>query len=365
MVSKPLASNLPSDSLTPRSLIALDLCRRKAYDYGHYAVVQAIINRLWDDADLARRLANLHAGLALPSRSSTTATTFESSRPRALDPRSPACDIDFRRIISTVELNSFETPPLRTSNTQLQKKREETDELQSNRSIAIYELPSFFNHSCIANAHRRFFGDVIVIRAGCAIKAGEEVTIAYYDEKSNHSGPNGIQSERVWGFSCSCKLCIAKKIDGPIVVQKCRTLAEHAVTAEKLTLEHATSTVAQLETIYSQPHWKDVPCKENLSGVYVAMAAPARLSKRSEHAQAQASKEWFIKALESEGVYVSLALDKDSVSGQLTKNQSIVTIDMKAEPSDYERHVIGALSVSVICCVLVIVLLFYSSLFCT
>ena len=351
MVAKPLASHLESDCPTPKSLFAYNFTSGKGYEYGYYAIVQSIVNRLWDDADLTRRLANMYAGTDFPSRSLTTATTIGANSTRDLDPRSSASDIDINRIMSVIRLNSFETTPLRTSDRHLRKRREEVDRRQSNRPMAVYELPSFFNHSCIPTAHSHVFGDVIVIRAGCAMKEGEEVTIGYFKENENDEDPvNGIKSQRVWGFLCSCKLCVAKRIDGPEVVEKCKALVEHVTSVGMPTLEHARSTLSQLEVIYRQPHWKDVPCKGNLSRAYFAMSLPTQGIQYhpTQRARTQAGMDYYIKSLEADGVYVSLAQGKGSDSGQLTKNQVDIKINTKAEPYDFEQHVFTMLAVRLV-----------------
>ena len=287
-----------------------------------------MVNRLWDDADLAHRFANMYAGPDFPSRSSTTPATTGSSHDYNLHPRCSASDIDVRRALSAVLYNSFEPGSYWTSGEGNSEKWK--DLRQSNRPAALYELPSFINHSCIASAHRLFFNDVLIVRADSAMKAGDEVTIAYFSQSENDEDPvNGIKSQRVWGFLCSCKLCAAKRIDGPEVVEKCKALIKGVAEASQRMVDKATSTLSQLEAIYGQPHWKDVPCKGILASAYAAMAFTLDASGCYQHD----AIEFLIKSMESDGVFVSLARDEGSKSDKQTKYPPDITISLKSAPS--------------------------------
>lgn len=283
----------------------------------------------------------MYAGPDFPVRSiTTTTTTGFNNRPLPSHPRSPVTDVDFRRLLSVLKCNAFDT---KDPNEAPSEKGEETDKVQAQfvQSLAIYDLPSFFNHSCVANAHRLFVGEVCVVRASCAMKAGEEVTIRYFPECENDSDPlNGIKSQRVWGFLCSCKLCVAKRIDGPEVVEKCKALVKHVSSIPVPNLHHAMSTLSQLEAIYGQPHWKDVPCKGNLSRAYIS----ASIAVHASGSTRQAFK-YIFKAFESDGIFISLARDGDK--GLQKKNPLDVTIDIKAEPSrPFNEHVMCIFLVS-------------------
>ena len=351
MVSKPVASHLEGDDPVFRSSYAYDISIRKSFDYGQNSLVQRVVNRLWDDADLARRLSNMYAGPGFPSRSFPTSVT-ECSKPLHIPhPRSSSNDIDITRLNSTVRINMFGTGSLRPSTME----KEKIDDRHSNRCEALYELPSFINHSCIASAHRYFFGDIIVVRSGCAMKAGEEVTIRYFGEDEDDPDPvNGIKSQRVWGFLCSCKLCTAKGIDGPEVVEKCKALTNQVTAVPEPTIKHAMSTLSQLEAIYSQPHWKDVPCKASLSSVHESMhvAFQASMSRPTAYEPAWASIEHVVKAQEADGLHISLPQKgrRRSKMGKQTRNSSDITIDLEVTPSrGFTSHVLGTFAVSHVC----------------
>uniref|UniRef100_A0AC34F2X2 SET domain-containing protein n=1 Tax=Panagrolaimus sp. ES5 TaxID=591445 RepID=A0AC34F2X2_9BILA len=69
----------------------------------------------------------------------------------------------------------------------------------------LFILPSYFNHSCLANSQRSFYGDVIVIHAVADIKKGEEICLAYICPMLGFSERK--QKLKSWKFTCQCKLC--------------------------------------------------------------------------------------------------------------------------------------------------------------
>ncbi|KAL6983463.1 hypothetical protein U1Q18_016849 [Sarracenia purpurea var. burkii] len=71
--------------------------------------------------------------------------------------------------------------------------------------VGLWLIPSFINHSCNPNARRLHIGDYMIVHASRDIKAGEEITFAYFDVFS----PLRKRREmaKTWGFNCSCKRC--------------------------------------------------------------------------------------------------------------------------------------------------------------
>ncbi|KAJ4828079.1 hypothetical protein Tsubulata_027224 [Turnera subulata] len=71
--------------------------------------------------------------------------------------------------------------------------------------VGLWLLASFINHSCIPNARRLHVGDYLLVHASRDVKAGEEITFAYFDVLS----PLDKREEmsRTWGFHCGCKRC--------------------------------------------------------------------------------------------------------------------------------------------------------------
>ncbi|KAL2610508.1 hypothetical protein R1flu_029081 [Riccia fluitans] len=80
---------------------------------------------------------------------------------------------------------------------------------ESSEQIRIFNglwiLPSFFNHSCLANARHYFLGDFIFIRAINDIAEGEEISLAYSDPFDYYSTKDRLFG--ISGFLCECSLC--------------------------------------------------------------------------------------------------------------------------------------------------------------
>uniref|UniRef100_A0A914Q7I5 SET domain-containing protein n=1 Tax=Panagrolaimus davidi TaxID=227884 RepID=A0A914Q7I5_9BILA len=66
-------------------------------------------------------------------------------------------------------------------------------------------LPSYFNHSCLANAVQSFYGGVIVIHASEDIKKGDEIFITYINPLNGYLERKTEIMAR--NFVCLCKLC--------------------------------------------------------------------------------------------------------------------------------------------------------------
>uniref|UniRef100_A0AC35EVQ2 SET domain-containing protein n=1 Tax=Panagrolaimus sp. PS1159 TaxID=55785 RepID=A0AC35EVQ2_9BILA len=79
------------------------------------------------------------------------------------------------------------------------------DNIAKNQNSHLYILPSYFNHSCLPNAFRSFFGDIIAIHASEDIKKGDEIFLPYlYPLNAYLERKNTIMAR---GFICQCKLC--------------------------------------------------------------------------------------------------------------------------------------------------------------
>mmetsp|Transcript_86510 Transcript_86510/g.242238 ORF Transcript_86510/g.242238 Transcript_86510/m.242238 type:complete len:489 (-) Transcript_86510:94-1560(-) len=75
---------------------------------------------------------------------------------------------------------------------------------------AMYFFPSFASHSCLPNAFWHLaLDDSFVMRACCAIEAGDEVTISYLDEAAimNHTPKRQLSLYSSKSFWCSCERC--------------------------------------------------------------------------------------------------------------------------------------------------------------
>ncbi|XP_021910169.1 LOW QUALITY PROTEIN: uncharacterized protein LOC110823968 [Carica papaya] len=71
--------------------------------------------------------------------------------------------------------------------------------------VGLWVLTSFINHSCHPNSRRLHVNDHVILHASRDIKAGEEITLAYFDVLSQ-LGKRKEMSKK-WGFVCKCKRC--------------------------------------------------------------------------------------------------------------------------------------------------------------
>ncbi|EAZ25729.1 hypothetical protein OsJ_09564 [Oryza sativa Japonica Group] len=74
-----------------------------------------------------------------------------------------------------------------------------------NCGVGLWILPAFINHSCHPNARRTHVGDHAIVHASRDIKAGEEITFAYFDVLTPASKRR--EAARAWGLECQCDRC--------------------------------------------------------------------------------------------------------------------------------------------------------------
>ncbi|XP_051122179.1 methyltransferase FGSG_00040 [Andrographis paniculata] len=71
--------------------------------------------------------------------------------------------------------------------------------------VGLWILPSFINHSCDPNVRRVHIGDHVVVHASRNVKAGEELTFAYFDVLCPLNRRREMATN--WGFVCECRRC--------------------------------------------------------------------------------------------------------------------------------------------------------------
>ena len=140
-------------------------------------------------------------------------------------PLKSTVDIDVARIEAVTSLNAFGT----NKGFGIARKDPDVEEKGQDMTV-LYEIPSYCNHSCIPSANKTIAGDVMVLRAARAIKAGEEVTLSYVSADSSLTVRTEMLKKK-WKFSCDCVLCKAERSDGMSI---CATRAELCKKAESL-----------------------------------------------------------------------------------------------------------------------------------
>ncbi len=108
--------------------------------------------------------------------------------------------IDIERIASIQLLNSFASEPFLKNS--------------AKRSSGLWSVPSYFNHSCVPNTVRFFFGDIMLIYARRDIFKGEQVTVNYLSNQLEYGERQEI-CEKIYGFRCFCELCECEEKEVP------------------------------------------------------------------------------------------------------------------------------------------------------
>lgn len=179
----------------------------------HLALLYRVVERLHGNPETAKEIYNLYGG---PRYEHAPSFPLRIDNPeiRLETPLVPSVDIDVGRLSAIVTLNSFSPNCLRSC-------QPEADPMASadprdggtDKPMALYTLPSLFNHACNANAMWYCFGDVMAIRAREPIMRGTEITIPYvsaisYPERAEKL--KGILEDR----PCGCLLCVEDREDG-------------------------------------------------------------------------------------------------------------------------------------------------------
>ncbi|KAI4314138.1 hypothetical protein L6164_027074 [Bauhinia variegata] len=72
-------------------------------------------------------------------------------------------------------------------------------------AVGLWLLPALINHSCCPNARRLHVGDYLIVHASKDIKAGEEITFAYFDPLLPLYKRK--ETSMTLGIHCRCKRC--------------------------------------------------------------------------------------------------------------------------------------------------------------
>lgn len=153
-----------------------------------------------------------------------------------------------------------------------------------NASTGIWVYSAYINHSCIPNTTKEFIGDMLILRATCAIKAGEELFHAYDASSDLQTRQNFLMT--TWGFTCKCRLCEVQKMDSEAVRKKREELRgeadafvarEHWANAKRLTIAKAQRIAKGIEETYDADRYRDLP-KDAGSSIqaWLAKATPRR-----------------------------------------------------------------------------------------
>lgn len=140
------------------------------------------------------------------------------------------------------------------------------EENARNPSTGLWVYAAYINHDCHPNAKKEFTGDLCVVRATRAIKAGEEIFNSYQDSLDYDTRQTALKT--IWDFECNCALCTTEKADGQAVRDKRMELVGEADSflertpwagAKRLAIRKAQRILQNMEETYDAEKYKDLP----------------------------------------------------------------------------------------------------------
>ncbi|PVG03766.1 hypothetical protein CPB86DRAFT_748218 [Serendipita vermifera] len=195
-----VSKSFTSASAGPGNFYALNFLTNLIDRQAQYNLFQNAVSKLHMNPHTADQLYNLYGGDQYPPlpRASLAATSKSSTLPE--NPLHSSVDVDGSRIHAICSYNSFGI-----NNPALVKESEPPKDKAQDTDSQLHIFPSYINHSCIPNADRVSFSDVMVIRTARPIQKGEEVTLSYVGVGAIFEERKGVLSK--WFAQCDCQLC--------------------------------------------------------------------------------------------------------------------------------------------------------------
>lgn len=166
-------------------------------------VVAQLITGVLDNPSLHHQLIQLSGGQKsdfLPS------LKLPPSENAWLESKVPASgQLDLEQIKAIIGTNSYTLPLVLKDVTT-------NPSLDYEEAGGLFYASSFMNHSCIPNASRISFGDIMVIRANTDLKKGAEITQSYMGRAPHHLRATRLKD--LWGIDCTCTLCQTDRMQG-------------------------------------------------------------------------------------------------------------------------------------------------------
>ncbi|KAI5207874.1 SET domain-containing protein [Aureobasidium subglaciale] len=187
LCEKAFASDKHSGDIKPGGL--LDLHNNRAYGGSYTVLLNNAVQKIFGNPSLFRIL-NLFSD-----------DCFKVLKSLPIVDGLPAVDIF--RVNSILQHNMFDYA----------EPRDKFD-VDQGKHFGLWYQASHINHSCLANSHRSFNGDMMLIRAGTNISRGSEITLAY-SGISAFSSEQQEEYQRDWGFRCGCKKCTSEQHTTP------------------------------------------------------------------------------------------------------------------------------------------------------
>jgi len=120
--------------------------------------------------------------------------------------------IDHRRIFGICNTNVFKIN-LKQFNFNIVSQFFNSPDNLTHQVAGLWYIPSFLNHSCIANASMDFLGDMFFLFAREDIAKNEEITINYMGCNKTILYSGRIECLKDYHFKCDCRLCCLDEKD--------------------------------------------------------------------------------------------------------------------------------------------------------
>ncbi|KAI0003152.1 TPR domain protein [Xylariaceae sp. FL0662B] len=182
------------------SAVLMNLNTNKCIMGGLAHLITQIIQKLYHDPESSGVFTDLHHG------------DYEPVAVSEVDGQPVVDSCLVERIVS---LNSFGAPRASLKNVENDNRKR-----TAHPTCGIWLLASRINHACLANCHRAFIGDMLVVRASQDLDAGTELRFSYAFP-APHETYDEIQAKlSPWGFTCNCARCVDVKSTPMAMIQQ-------------------------------------------------------------------------------------------------------------------------------------------------
>ena len=206
VVAKPFVAVFPEELSSSETILAVNMLTKDFSRSCSFAVITKVVEKIHGNPELHDLVFHLCPGPSYPKPPGTYPPQVASSQLYDRNPLNPSVDINIALLESICTTNMFMPQPLGFG--------QDTPDMRSDLSdspSALYLLPSMINHSCMENATRTFFREVMVIRAKSKISQGEEITLLYTTGDTASVRQKCLSR---YNFTCICPMCEDDRADG-------------------------------------------------------------------------------------------------------------------------------------------------------
>ena len=208
------------------ALMAFNLASNRLRDATQVLNTTRLIHLCTDNPAFYSTILHLYDGNPPRSPSQPPLGVVHSEK-QVLDQLGGVENVDVGRLERVITFNSFCDPPFAPyidsiSPTEAGRSKKF---LKEDMDVSLFYLSAFCNHSCVPNAQRALFGDVMVVRTLLPLSRGDEVTLGYiWPDVSVDEREQTL--ERAFGFRCDCWYCREEKMDGEAARKRRKKLVD-------------------------------------------------------------------------------------------------------------------------------------------